>query len=153
MVTNNPDDWYIVYRKRGESPANANYWAKIHCNAVNEIIERQSKLSPSSQQRIKAFVDDFIRSEYVANFTSERDSDFINEPDRAARCHDAAEYGCDGKTHAEVIEDWRDAFGYWISDRRGFIKDHDRFEQSVRDHFTLTELWHEFNGSLNQEIG
>jgi len=33
---------------------------------------------------------------------------FINDPDRAARNHDAAEDGCDGSTHAEHIEDWRE---------------------------------------------
>ena len=33
---------------------------------------------------------------------------FITDPDRAQRIHDAAEDGCDGSTHYEVIEDWRE---------------------------------------------
>jgi len=53
--------------------------------------ERESK-------RITRFVDWFIRSEYVTNWQSERDSDFINELERASRCADAAEFGVDGGT-------------------------------------------------------
>ena len=33
---------------------------------------------------------------------------FINDPDRANRIHEAAADGCDGSTHAEHIQDWRD---------------------------------------------
>jgi len=58
-------------------------------------------MSKSSESRIKAFVDWFIRSEYVEALTSDRDSDFINRANRATRCYDAAADGCDGKTHAE----------------------------------------------------
>lgn len=106
----------------------------------------------SSARRVSAFVDTFIRSDYVQAFTSERDSDFINEPERAERCHDAAEFGADGKTHAEVIQDWRDAFDALIRDRRAFNTP-DRFVSAVLAHFDSIEQWHEKNGSLNQEIG
>ena len=103
---------------------------------------------------IKRFIDSFIRSEYVQNWTSEKDSDFFNEPERAERCADAAEYGADGKTHAEVIEDWREAFRTWVRyDRKGNKNDVDRFEASVEAYFDSVELWHEQNGSLWQEIG
>lgn len=34
----------------------------------------------------------------------------LNDPDRAERCHDAAEYGSDGSTHREIINDWRESF-------------------------------------------
>lgn len=74
-------------------------------------------LTQSSVERVETFVDWFIRSDFVETLTSDRDSDFINEPERAARCRDAAEHGCDGKTHAEVIDDWRDAFTYWLQER------------------------------------
>ncbi len=36
---------------------------------------------------------------------------FISDPDRADRCHEAAEGGCDGSTHGEVIGDWREFLG------------------------------------------
>ena len=102
--------------------------------------------------RIENFVYNFIRSEYVANWTAEKDADFINEPERAARCYDAAEYGCDGKTHAEVIEDWREAFDGWLRDHH---RRHNRglFVDAVNAHFDRVELWHEKNGSLWEEIG
>lgn len=109
-------------------------------------------LSASSQARIKRFVDAFIRSRYVEEWTSEKDSDFINEPDRAARCADAAEDGCDGKTHAEVIEDWREAFSAWIRNQRRW-NNPECFIDAVNAHFDSVEAWHEANGSLWQEIG
>lgn len=119
------------------------------------------KLSQSSIKRIKTFVDWFIRSDFVEALTCERDSDFINEPDRAARCRDAAEHGCDGKTHAEVIEDWRDAFTYWLRERArearcrcpGHSEEWPQFEAAVCAYFDSVEEWHDKNGSLEQGIG
>ncbi len=111
-----------------------------------------SKITSASERRVKYFVDEFIRSEYVSNWTADKDSDFINEPDRAARCYDAAENGADGKTHAEVIEDWRDAFSAWISDKHKWTAP-ERFMDAVNAHFDSVEAWHEKNGSLFQEIG
>lgn len=103
-------------------------------------------------ERVKQFVDWFIRSEYVQNWTAEKDSAFINEPERAARCYDAAEHGCDGRLHAEVIEDWREALNGWIRD---YHRNHNRglFLDAVEAHFDRIEQWHETNGSLWEEIG
>jgi hypothetical protein len=110
-------------------------------------------ISASSKKRIDDFVDEFIRSEHVSNLTSERDSDFYNEPERADRCWNAAAHGCDGKTHKEVIDDWRDAFSNWLSDRRSDTAWPERFESAVCARFDAVETWHENNGSLFQEIG
>lgn len=109
-------------------------------------------MTRASQQRIKEFVDEFIRSEYVSNWTSENDSDFINNPDRAERCYDAAEFGCDGKTHKEVIDDWRNAFDAWLRDNH---RNHNSglFVEAVENHFHSVEAWHEKNGSLFTQIG
>ena len=109
-------------------------------------------LSKASQARIDTFVDWFIRSDYVSNWTSEKDSDFINEPERAERVYSAAEFGADGKTHAEVIEDWRESFRAWIRDRRMW-QEPERFIAAVEAHFDAVEAWHHTNGSLNQQIG
>jgi len=109
-------------------------------------------ISQSSQVRIERFVDQFIRSEYVQNWTAEKDGDFINEPERAGRCADAAVDGADGKTHAEVIEDWREAFSTWVRNRRTWTEP-ERFVAAVETHFDEVEAWHERNGSLFQEIG
>ena len=108
-------------------------------------------LSKSSELRVKRFVDAFIRSRAVESLTEERDSDFWNEPERASRVHAAAEEGCDGKTHAEVIDDWRDAFGYFLRARRGH-EDVERFSAAVNAHFDHVEKWHEEHGTLWQEI-
>ena len=123
----------------------------------------------SSKKRIERFIDWFIRSEYVANWTSENDSDFINEPERAERCYEAAKFGADGKTHQEVIEDWRESFKNFIHYAAGrnefatrdcpFKIGHnsfrtlDRFEDAVNAHFDEVEEWHHKNGSLFQQIG
>ena len=47
-------------------------------------------------------------SEAYYNWSARNSDDFINCPDRAARCYDAAADGCDGSTHAERIDDFRD---------------------------------------------
>lgn len=82
---------------------------------------------------------------------------FINDPERAERIHEAAEAGCDGSTHAEVIEDWRDflnnltLFDPEIEGDKGDITDEDytRIEAEI----DACEAWHQKNGSLNQQIG
>lgn len=109
-------------------------------------------MTESSKKRIEAFVDWFIRSQYVENWTSEKDSDFINEPERAERCYAAATNGADGKTHAEVIEDWRESFQAWIRDRRMW-QEPERFIAGVESHFDAVEAWHDKNGSLFSQIG
>lgn len=122
-------------------------------------------ISPSSANRVKRFIDQFIRSRYVESWSSEKDSDFFNEPERAGRVADAAVDGAYGATHAEIIEDWRESFETWIKyDRRSVTleyKHHEyhcheypaRFAAAVQAHFDAVELWHERNGSLHQEIG
>lgn len=121
-------------------------------------------MTESSKKRIDRFVDWFIRSEYVANWSAEKDADFINEPDRAERCYDAAVDGCDGKTHAEVIEDWREAFSTFIrydmgrvdcpfKTRHNSFRTLDRFEDAVNAHFDAVESWHDNAGTLYQQIG
>ncbi len=109
-------------------------------------------LTHASQQRIDRFVSAFVRSEYVAMWSAEKDADYINEPDRAARCADAAEDGADGKTHAEVIEDFREAFNACLRQRKsqGQV---DRVDAAVSEHFDSIEAWHATNGSLNEVIG
>jgi hypothetical protein len=48
-------------------------------------------------------------TEYAYFIESKLGNDlFINDPERAQRMHDYAEDGCDGSTHQEVINDWRD---------------------------------------------
>lgn len=109
-------------------------------------------VTAASRERAKRFVDWFVRSDDVSALTAERDSDFYNEPDRAERVARASESGAYGATHAEIIEDWRDAFTSFLRDRRG-RNDVERFERAVSACFDEIEAWHDKNGSLYDEIG
>lgn len=53
---------------------------------------------------------ELIRSNYFQSFESSKLGNdlFINDPERAERIHNAAESGCDGSTHGEHIEDFRE---------------------------------------------
>ena len=147
--------WYSAKRRQGMCPKDAYRFAQYDVQAAKENNAALQKLKPSSLARIAAFVDDFIRSEDVQYLSSDRNSDFINQRDRADRVHRAAEHGAGGETHAEVIGDWRDAFSNWTRDRDRNRNGnyHDRFEAAVQAFFTSTELWHDLNGSLHTEVG
>ena len=107
-------------------------------------------LSPASMERIDTFVDWFIRREDIHPGIQEL---YLSDPERAERMDSAAENGADGSTHQEVIDDWRKAFSYFVRDRKGHHNLPERFIAAVEAYFDKTELWHELNGSLNQEIG
>ena len=92
-----------------------------------------------------------IRSDDFASFIESKLGNdlFINDPDRTNRIHEAAKHGCDGSTHQEVIEDWRDYLD-WAADGLGLdIGAQGDIEREIN----IIEDWHEKNGSLNQEIG
>lgn len=90
---------------------------------------------------------------------------FINDPDRAARCHDAAENGADGSTHAEHINDWREYAEQLRADacRESYKLDdaeEDKAEAEINawhDRITAEidacEAWHAEKGTLHEEIG
>jgi len=103
-----------------------------------------------ADQRISNFVRWFASSQHVASQWGASSDDWINDAERASRCDDAAESGCDGSTHAERIQDQRDAFSAWISDHK---HDYPLFVAAVEAVYDDIESWHEKNGSLNQEIG
>ena len=109
---------------------------------------------------IKSFVDEFVRSEFVANWTADNDNQgYGSLMDRFERVQDAAEVGAYGATHYEIIQDWRDALDDYIKHYRGSRQHRievgwlDRFRAAVSDHFDEVEAWHETNGSLPEEIG
>lgn len=108
-------------------------------------------MTNASRARIKAFIDWFIRSEFARTFGDTSD-DWINDPERMSRCSDAAENGCDGSTHYEVIQDWRSSFSDWMSDYHRH-KEYELFVSAVDSYFDDLEMWHETNGTLHLEIG
>lgn len=108
--------------------------------------------TPASTARVKRFVDAFIRSEYVQMYHESGINSDYGLRGRFAHCHDAAEDGCDGSTHSEVINDWRRAFEGLLWDRCGHEWP-ERFAAAVNERFDSVESWHEKNGSLFQQIG
>lgn len=127
-------------------------------------------------------IDDFLHDEKLSNRyynqSAEKDNDFINEPERAERCHDAASDGSDGKYHWEVIDDFREFGGELLKEAERAIDDAvDAWElwdtnptaaqlqrQAVDVEFQQCRLvfdkdcdeleqWHRTNGSYEQQIG
>ncbi len=79
--------------------------------------------------------------------------DWINDPERMERCHEAAEYGEDGSFHAETINDWREFLKRTDSDLYRKLED-EEYEQwestkeSIEAEIEACEQWHSDNGSL-----
>jgi hypothetical protein len=93
---------------------------------------------------------------------------FLSDPDRAGRIYEAAKDGCDGSTHAEIIEDWRDFAETLFRDvEYSILRDLDldlREEYmlegavtAIRDslfaEIDACEDWHDKNGTLHEQIG
>lgn len=143
----NPSDGFDV-----NAAANRlNGYLREHPTPAQPPVPPARKFTPASLARVERWFHEFISSNGMQSFTSERDSDFINEPERAERCYDAAEFGADGKTHAEVIEDWRD-YVELVLNRRGHEYP-ERFAAAVHARIDAVEDWHDKHGTLHQEIG
>lgn len=82
--------------------------------------------------------------------------DWINDPDRADRCHEAAAHGCDGSTHYEIMQDWRDFLADLFRDfRRGNDEDDaelDAIEASIDAEIDACEAYHETAGTLHKNV-
>ena len=89
------------------------------------------------------------------------DSDgWLSDPDRMSRCHEAAEDGCDGSTHGEIIKDWREFLARledeanrkaWMHDR--VSAEIERRVAAITAEIDACEAWHEKNGSLEEQVG
>ncbi len=97
-------------------------------------------------------------------WSAENQNDFINCADRAARCHDAAEHGRDGSTHAEHIDDFREygkellrrlrkEIGDALDDDEAASNDFDACEVSYNIYCDDLEKWHEMHETLNEQCG
>jgi hypothetical protein len=125
-------------------------------------------------ESINDFLHDPKESNNFYTWQSEKSNDFINYPERAARCHDAAADGCDGSYAHEVIDDFRE-FGRelltdaWrsISSDLCEIEDDDeafRMECQFESEYDACyaafeadcdrlEKWHIENGTYEQQCG
>ena len=110
----------------------------------------------TDKPRIDRFVDWFIRSEHMREFGSSND-DWLDDSERMERCDRAAEFGADGSTHRERIDDMRRSFRDWLcfgrTKRNPFSAGYDRFAVAVEAHFDRVEQWHTDHGSIDVEIG
>jgi hypothetical protein len=111
-------------------------------------------LSNASAARVRRFVSWLLASEYYAHQWGASSDDWINDPERAARCERAAENGSDGSTHAEHIEDMRNAFKEWLDENhRLYWRTSESFGDAVNAHFDALEHFHAERGTLYQKIG
>jgi len=120
-------------------------------------------------------IDDFLHDDDTANrfyeWQSQKANDFINEPERAARCYDAAADGCDGSYHWEVIDDFREfgndllkeAWNLIVQELDGCDNptymytaaefEHDRCIESFGKCCDDLEEWHRQNGTYEEQCG
>jgi hypothetical protein len=104
---------------------------------------------------------DVVNSREYQMYTSDRLGNdlFINDPDRASRCHDAAVNGCDGSTHAEAIEDQREFLKALKIYDPEFDEYSSRSDLTQEQYDALTaeldavEQWHSEHKSLHTQIG
>jgi len=86
--------------------------------------------------------------------------DWINDAERMNRCHEAAEHGAEGSTHAEVMQDWweflerleREANRKAIWHDR-VMSEVERRANAIREEIDKCEAWHKNAGSLHEMVG
>ena len=86
--------------------------------------------------------------------------DWLHDSERMERCHEAAENGCDGSTHAEVMSDWREFLEMLEHEAKRKTHWHPRVTaeierriESIREEIDKCEAWHEKAGSLHRPVG
>ena len=86
--------------------------------------------------------------------------DCMRDSERWDRCHDAAEHGAEGSTHAEIMGDWREFLerlekeAAWNTAFHPLVKTEiERRAASIREEIDKCEAWHEEAGSLNEMVG
>lgn len=91
-------------------------------------------------------LEELYQSEYFQmyyQFPTSSD-EWINNPDRMERCEEAAQEGCDGSTHQEIIDDWRECLDSLDLD--------DETKESIAQEIDDCEKWHTENGSIDDQL-
>jgi hypothetical protein len=91
---------------------------------------------------------------------------FLSDPDRAARCHEAAGDGGDGSYHSEIIADWREYASRLEGEARGELWEAEAGEEEAAWEAELErrvealdaaidacEAYHEAAGTLWEQVG
>ena len=86
--------------------------------------------------------------------------DWLHDQERMERCHEAAEDGAEGSTHAEVMQDWREFLSRLEDEANRKAWAHDRVSAEIERRVTAIneeidacEAWHEEAGSLHEMVG
>jgi len=104
-------------------------------------------------------LDDLIRSDGFQAFDSDRRGNqmFLDDPKRAKRCYDAAEFGSDGSTHREIIQDWRDYLGTLRVIDPEFPEENGDISEAICNtiisEIDACETWHIEHGTIDQQLG
>ena len=99
-----------------------------------------------SKNKIES-LDDLLNSyEYQSSRFGSSSDDWISDPERADRCHEAAKHGCDGSTHGERIQDWRECLA------NEFDKLTEQTRATIEKQIDECEQWHIDNGSIDQQL-
>ena len=86
--------------------------------------------------------------------------DWLRDADRMDRCHEAAEDGCDGSTHREIMEDWREFLARLEDEANRKAWAHDRVSaeierrvSAITEEIDACEAWHTEHGSIDEQVG
>ena len=92
-------------------------------------------------------LDDFLRTNAYRDSVAEIHGHlYFRDPERAERIDAAAEHGTDGSTHAERIDDMREAWREYVDSNVLLPGNAD----AVFAEIDACETWHERNGTLQQ---
>lgn len=115
------------------------------------------KAAAEALRRFPRNLGSLLRHPDYRNFGDTSD-DWINDPERMARCDNAAEHGEDGSTHAERLQDMRDNLRVMVRDTGHGTSDRtqeklDSLAEAIGAEIDACEAWHEANGTLHECIG
>ena len=108
-----------------------------------------------SSTRGRKILDGFLASRYWESWSSDDNSICLSDPERYDRIISAAEYGGDGSTHGERIEDMREAWAAYSRHgrRTGSGTFPERADRAVTAELDAIERWHIDHGTIDQEVG
>jgi len=91
-------------------------------------------------------LNDLVNSKEFASWQEANSNDlFFSAPERAERIYEAAEYGADGSTHEEIIQDMRECLAS--------LELSEKVDAAISQELDDVYDWHLNNGSLDAEIG
>lgn len=124
--------------------------ADLHEEIVKHDIDLA--LVVKDYQNFNMNLNDFLETEYWQDWDIQNRDSLgyqTDTQDRARRIDEAAEYGCEGSTHGEVIQDWLDC----LDDRDADLEFGPLTVQRLMTEAERTRDWFEEQGTIDHEIG